>query len=89
MRFAPDQPTCVDKNEELVNFLEIDDYMITQAEIMQEANCGNTDLKVKTLAECLSQLDHQGCQLSPPLSSRTESNDVLDGSCFNPHHPHH
>jgi hypothetical protein len=88
VRFAPDQPTCVDKNEELVNFLEIDGYMINQAELMQETKEAK-DIKVKTLGECLSFLEtQQQCQVSLPMSSRTESHDV-DLSCYNPHHPHH
>jgi len=35
VRFAPDQPSTVDKKQRIVNYLEINKYMIERAEIEQ------------------------------------------------------
>ena len=48
MRFAPDQPSTIDKNQRIVNFITIDAYMIQKAESAREKN------KVKTMADCLA-----------------------------------
>jgi hypothetical protein len=32
VRFAPDQPSSIDKSSKIVNYLEIDQYMIEKAE---------------------------------------------------------
>jgi len=31
IRFAPDQPSTIDKKQKIVNFMEIDKYMIEKA----------------------------------------------------------
>ncbi|CDW79565.1 UNKNOWN [Stylonychia lemnae] len=47
VRFAPDQPSTVDKNDRIINLIQIDKYMIQRAE--QER-----DNKVKNMMDCLA-----------------------------------
>ena len=46
VRFSPEQPT-VTKNDRVVNFIEIDKYMIQKAEQARDES------KVKNMADCL------------------------------------
>eukprot|EP00347_Sterkiella_histriomuscorum_P000386 403376061 len=47
VRFAPDQPSTVDRNQRIVNYMEIDKYMIARAENEREH-------KVKSMIDCLA-----------------------------------
>lgn len=47
VRFAPDQPSTIDKNQRIVNYIEIDKYMIQRAENEREH-------KVKSMIDCLA-----------------------------------
>jgi hypothetical protein len=47
IRFAPDQPSTIGKNNRIVNYIEIDKYMIERAAVENETN-------VKNIAECLA-----------------------------------
>jgi hypothetical protein len=48
IRFDPEQPTTIDKNQKIVNFLEIDQYMIQNAESARDKG------KIKNVAEFLA-----------------------------------
>jgi hypothetical protein len=48
VRFAPDQPSTIDKNQKIVNFIEIDQYMIEKAEKARGLN------NVKNMADCIA-----------------------------------
>jgi hypothetical protein len=47
VRFAPDQPSAVHKSQHIVNFVNIDNFMIKRAE--EERNH-----KVKNMMECVA-----------------------------------
>lgn len=48
VRFAPDQPSTIDKNQKIVNFIDIDKYMIDRAEQERDEN------KVKNMVDCMA-----------------------------------
>jgi hypothetical protein len=47
VRFSPEQPT-ITKNNRVVNYIEIDKYMIEKAEEARDQN------KVKNMADCMA-----------------------------------
>jgi hypothetical protein len=48
VRFAPDQPSTIDKKQKIVNFIEIDRYMIERAESARDPS------KVKSMIDCVA-----------------------------------
>ena len=49
VRFAPDQPSTIDHDQKIVNFIDIDSYMIAKAEEAMDEH-----KKVKNMAECMA-----------------------------------
>lgn len=59
IRFAPDQPSCQEKRQKIVNFTSIDSYMLEKADeerkkLQTEQNPKKIKKKIKSIEDCVA-----------------------------------